>query len=81
MKCIELLLAVCAFATGMLSALYWLKASKVSIDPGWGKDGMVEPGVHALSQEGWIAAALRAWPIITNRATRCSTTAANSLGL
>lgn len=52
MKSIELLLAVCGFATGMLSALYWLKASRVLVDPGWGKGGIVEPGVHALSQDG-----------------------------
>jgi len=59
-KGIELLLAVCAFATGLLSAWYWLKASRVSADPGWGKGGMVEPGIHALSQDAWIAAMLHA---------------------
>ncbi|WP_458070530.1 hypothetical protein [Rhodanobacter sp. BL-MT-08] len=60
MKRIELLLAVCAFATGLLSAWYWLKASKVPADPGWGKGGMVESGIHALSQDAWIAAMLQA---------------------
>jgi predicted DNA repair protein MutK len=59
-KSIELLLAVCAFGTGMLSAWYWLKASKVPTDPGWGKGGIVEAGIHALSQDAWIAAMLQA---------------------
>lgn len=60
MKSIELVLAVCAFTTGLLSAWYWLKASMVPADPDWSKRGFVEPGIHALSQDAWIAAMLQA---------------------
>ena len=60
MKGIELVLAVCAFATGLLSAWYWLKASRAPANPGWGEGGVVEPGIHALSQDAWIAAMLQA---------------------
>lgn len=39
--------------------LYWHRASRVTADPGWGRDGLVEPGVHSVAQDAWIAALIQ----------------------
>jgi hypothetical protein len=59
-KYLVIALTAAACLTGLLSAWYWQKASLVPVDPGWGANGLVEPGVHSLSQDAWIAAMLRA---------------------
>lgn len=60
MKVIEVLLAICGCIAGLVSAWYWLKASSVSVEPIWSKYRGVEPGVHSLSQDGWIGGMLEA---------------------
>jgi hypothetical protein len=59
-KVIEVLLAVSGCIAGLVSAWYWLKASSVPIEPIWSKYKGVEPGVHSLSQDGWIGGVLEA---------------------
>ncbi|WP_350015437.1 hypothetical protein ABNK63_09040 [Rhodanobacter sp. IGA1.0] len=60
MRLVEVLLAIGGCVAGLVSAGYWLKASVVPIDPIWSKQGGVEPGVHSLSQDGWISGMLEA---------------------
>ncbi|MGH8115675.1 MAG: hypothetical protein ACREPS_11580 [Rhodanobacteraceae bacterium] len=43
----------------MLAAWYWYKASRVQPDPGWDGTRLVEPGVHSMAQDAWIAAMLQ----------------------
>jgi len=59
-RCIEVLLAICGCIAGLVSAGYWLKASAVPLKSTWDWHGGVEPGVHSLSQEGWIGGMMEA---------------------
>lgn len=59
MKIAEIALAILAFVTGLVAAGYWYRASKITADPGWGRNGLVEPGVHSAAQDAWIAAMLQ----------------------
>ena len=61
MKTLGLGLAVLAGITGVIAAIYWYRSSKVPIDPIWpeGAFGLVEPGEHDSSQDGWIAGMMR----------------------
>ncbi|WP_418646929.1 hypothetical protein ACNQFN_15650 [Thauera butanivorans] len=60
MKYFGNMLTFAAIATGMLAAWYWFKASRVKIDPGWDRNGLVEPGIHSAAQDAWMAALIRA---------------------
>lgn len=55
MKYLELVLAVAAFITGLLAAGYWYKASRVTADPEWGRNGEYRPVTHSMEQDAWIA--------------------------
>ena len=46
MTCITIVLAVAALIAGLLSAWYWLKASRVEVTPLWAELGMAEPAIH-----------------------------------
>lgn len=51
-----LVLVFFGFATGLYAAFWWLKASRVQIDPKWGPLG--EPVDPVASNADWIGAAL-----------------------
>jgi hypothetical protein len=57
MKMLDIGLAILACITGVIAATYWYRSSNVPIDPIWpeGAFGLVEPGEHTASQNGWIA--------------------------
>jgi len=59
MKVAEIAIAILAFVTGLVAAWYWYRASKITADPGWGPNGLAEPGVHSAAQDAWIAAMLQ----------------------
>lgn len=61
MKAIGVGLAIFACITGVIAAIYWYRSSRVPIDPIWpeGAFGLVEPGEHEASQDGWIAGMMR----------------------
>lgn len=59
MKALEILLALLGFVSGILAAWYWLRASRMRIDPGWGENGSVEPGIHSMAQDAWIVAIMQ----------------------
>ncbi len=59
MKIAEIAIAVLAFVTGLVAAWYWYRASKITADPGWGPNGLAEPGIHPAAQDAWIVAMLR----------------------
>lgn len=59
-KCVEVSLAVGGGIAGLISARYWLRASVIQVKPIWSKHGGVEPGVHSLSQDGWMFGMLEA---------------------
>lgn len=59
MTALEILLALLGFVSGMLAAWYWLRASRVRTDPGWGEHGLVEPGIHSMAQDVWIVAIMQ----------------------
>lgn len=59
MKTVEIALALLAFVCGMLAAWYWLRASRVPTDPGWGKNGLGQPGIHSMAQDAWIMAIMQ----------------------
>lgn len=59
MKLAQIIIAALAFITGMNAAWYWYCASRVTADPGWGRNGVVESGVHSAAQDGWIAALIQ----------------------
>lgn len=59
MKVAEIAIAILAFATGLVAAWYWYRASKITADPGWGPNGLAEPGVHSAAQDAWIVAMLQ----------------------
>lgn len=59
MKIAEIAIAILAFVTGLVAAWYWYRASKITADPGWGPNGLAEPGVHSAAQDAWIAAMLQ----------------------
>jgi hypothetical protein len=56
MRLVALCLAVVSLFAGFASALFWLRSSRVNINPGW----VVEPGEVGAAQAGWIAALLKA---------------------
>jgi hypothetical protein len=56
MKLASLIVAVISLFTGLASAWYWLKSSKVEVDPKWA----VQPGEFEAVQMGWTAALLSA---------------------
>ncbi len=62
MKTVGSGLAILAGITGVIAATYWYRSSRVPIDPIWpeGAFGLVEPGEHDASQDGWIAGMLQA---------------------
>jgi len=59
MKVAEIAIAILAFVTGLVAARYWYRASKITADPGWGPNGLAEPGVHSAAQDAWITAMLK----------------------
>ena len=59
MKIAEIVLAMLAFVTGLIAAWYWYRASKITADPGWGHNGLVEPGNRSAAKDAWIAAMLK----------------------
>jgi hypothetical protein len=61
MKTTGIGLALFACITGVIAAIYWYRSSKVPIDPMWpeGAFGLVEPGEHGASQDGWVAGMMR----------------------
>ena len=59
MKAIEIVFALLAFVSGMLAAWFWLRASRVRTDPGWGENGLVEPGIHSVAHDTWIVAIMQ----------------------
>jgi hypothetical protein len=59
MKAIEIVFALLAFVSGMLAAWFWLRASRVRTDPGWSKNGLIEPGIHSMTQDAWIVAIMQ----------------------
>ena len=59
MKVAEIAIAALAFVTGLIAAWYWYRASKIAADPGWGPNGLAEPGVHSTTQDAWIGAMLQ----------------------
>ena len=72
MKCLSIasiVLAIAGLVVGLLAAHYWLKASKIKIDPGWRSDPPqsadearkpTEPGDPQLSQMSWTMATIKA---------------------
>lgn len=62
MKATGVGLAIFACITGVIAAIYWYRSSRVPIDPIWpdGPLGLVEPGEHEASQDGWIAGMMQA---------------------
>lgn len=59
MKIVEITLAILALVTGLVAAWYWYRASKITADPGWGPNGLAEPGVQSAARDAWIAAMLQ----------------------
>lgn len=66
---LSIVFAVTALIVGLLAALYWLKASKIEIDPGWRIDPPrsaadaqrpIEPGDVQRSQMCWLTATMTA---------------------
>ena len=62
MKTIGIGLAILAGITGVIAAIYWYQSSRVPIDPIWpdGPVGLMEPGEHDASQDGWVAGMMQA---------------------
>jgi hypothetical protein len=56
MKVASLIVAAISLLTGLASAWYWWKSSKIEVDPKW----FVQPGEVEAVQMGWTAALLAA---------------------
>lgn len=57
LKCVELVIALCAFVSGWLAAWYWLKASRVQVDPGLGVEWRTRAR-NAMCVTGWLDCSL-----------------------
>lgn len=59
-KCIALWLAIGGLIFGLIAAWYWLRSTRVPIDPLNGDPNAIMPVMPELGQSAWLAAQLRA---------------------